>query len=372
MFFTSDQLSADPELRPITWSSPQVYQSERHYLYTQLAEALHISASSSSAANSATTSTSDISNASSNVLSPKSSKSDLVSSTSKRDSIISCSADKIITLASKKSASSLMNACSRKLISPFLPSSPCSAQVQKFKPVTFNSPQTSVFRFDTAGPSAASTSASAASTSASTSTSITTTATTPIKASPTKVDSVMGSPIKFSSPSLFKRNNNNNKIISCGAAGKIIKSCAMVKESDIFNYFKGLGRKDDCGENCGVGTNKQDIIHNTKNEDNNIHDSEEKSENGKRSSCEKAEEADNNTKQTAHAKHTDNAKAGETPLPINPDMNEKGILYIEYLGLAVVAAGEPKSMEEQYLFVKQQIQKSRDMGFEVRGYDVMV
>ncbi|THZ06916.1 hypothetical protein D6C93_01263 [Aureobasidium pullulans] len=360
MFFTSAQLSADPELRPITWSSPQAYQSERHYLYTQLAEALHISASSS-ATNSATTSTSDISNPSSNLLSPKSSRSDLAS-TKKRDSMISCSADTITTLASKKSASSLLNACSRKLVSPFLASpSSSSMQVQKFKPVTFNSPQTSVFRFDTVGPTAASASASAATSTASatfTSTSITTT--TPMQPSPKKVDSVMGSPIKFLSPSLFKR--NNNKIMSSGAAGKIIKSYAMIKESDIFNYFRGLGRKDDDdddGEDCGV--NKEDIVHEPKDGDITTHNSEEKSENGK--SGEKAEEA-------ADANHTDNAKPAKTPLPINPDINEKGILYIEYLGLAVVAA-EPKSMEEQYLFVKQQIQKSRDMGFEVRGHEVM-
>ncbi|THY47413.1 hypothetical protein D6C98_07117 [Aureobasidium pullulans] len=352
MFFTSAQLSADPELRPITWSSPQAYQSERHYLYTQLAKALHISASSS-ATNSATTSTSDISNPSSNLLSPKSSRSDLAS-TKKRDSMISCSADTITTLASKKSASSLLNACSRKLVSPFLPSSP-STQVQKFKPVTFNSPQTSVFRFDTVGPTAASASASAATSTASatstfTSTSITTT--TPMRPSPKKVDSVMGSPIKFLSPSLFKR--NNNKIMSSGA-GKIIKSYAMVKESDIFNYFKGLGGgkkdDDDDGEDCDVS--KEDIVHEPKDGDITTHNSEEKSENGK--SGEKAEAAD--------ANHTDNAKPAKTPLPVNPDINEKGILYIEYLGLAVVAAS-PKSMEEQYLFVKQQIQKSRDMGFE--------
>ncbi|TIA31952.1 hypothetical protein D6C78_08570 [Aureobasidium pullulans] len=357
MFFTSAQLSADPELRPITWSSPQAYQSERHYLYTQLAEALHISASSS-APNSATTSTSDISNPSSNLLSPKSSRSDLAS-TKKRDSMISCSADTITTLASKKSASSLLNACSRKLVSPFLASSSSSSsstQVQKFKPVTFSSPQTSVFRFDTVGPTAAGASASAATSTASatstststftfTSTSITTT--TPMQPSPKKVDSVMGSPIKFPSPSLFKR--NNNKIMSSGA-GKIIKSYAMVKESDIFNYFKGLGRRD-CDEDCGVS--KEDIIHEPKDGDMTTYNSEEKSENGK--SGEKAEAAD--------ANHTNNAKAAKTPLPINPDINEKGILYIEYLGLAVVAAS-PKSMEEQYLFVKQQIQKSRDMGFE--------
>ncbi|THZ43440.1 hypothetical protein D6C90_05039 [Aureobasidium pullulans] len=355
MFFTSAQLSADPELRPITWSSPQAYQSERHYLYTQLAEALHISASSS-ATNSATTSTSDISNPSSNLLSPKSSRSDLAS-TKKRDSMISCSADTITTLASKKSASSLLNACSRKLVSPFLPSSP-STQVQKFKPVTFNSPQTSVFRFDTVGPTAASASASAAtstasatstSTSTSTFTSTSITTTTPMQPSPKKVDSVMGSPIKFLSPSLFKR--NNNKIMSSGAAGKIIKSCAMVKESDIFNYFKGLGRKDHRDEDCGVS--KKDIIHEPKDGDITTHNSEEKSENGK--SGEKAE--------AAATTHTDNAEPAKTPLPINPDINEKGILYIEYLGLAVVAVS-PKSMEEQYLFVKQQIQKSRDMGFE--------
>ncbi|THX30816.1 hypothetical protein D6D10_08557 [Aureobasidium pullulans] len=353
MFFTSAQLSGDPELRPITWSSPQAYQSERHYLYTQLAEALHISASSS-ATNSATTSTSDISNPSSNLLSPKSSRSDLAS-TKKRDSMISCSADTITTLASKKSASSLLNACSRKLVSPFLASSSSSSstQVQKFKPVTFNSPQTSVFRFDTVGPTAAGASASAATstasaTSTSTSTSITTT--TPMQPSPKKVDSVMGSPIKFPSPSLFKR--NNNKIMSSGAAGKIIKSYAMVKESDIFNYFKGLGRKDHRDEDCDVS--KKDIIHEPKDEDITTHNSEEKSENGK--SGEKAEEA-------ADANHTDNAKPAKTPLPANPDIDEKGILYIEYLGLAVVAAS-PKSMEEQYLFVKQQIQKSRDMGFE--------
>ncbi|THY43155.1 hypothetical protein D6C97_09338 [Aureobasidium pullulans] len=353
MFFTSAQLSADPELRPITWSSPQAYQSERHYLYTQLAEALHISASSS-ATNSATTSTSDISNPSSNLLSPKSSRSDLAS-TKKRDSMISCSADTITTLASKKSASSLLNACSRKLVSPFLASSSSSSstQVQKFKPVTFNSPQTSVFRFDTVGPTAASASASAATSTASatfTSTSITTT--TPMQPSPKKVDSVMGSPIKFLSPSLFRR--NNNKIMSSGAAGKIIKSYAMVKESDIFNYFRGLGRKDDDdddGEDCGVS--EEDIVHEPKDGDITTHNSEEKSENGK--SGEKAEAAD--------ANHTDNAKPAKTPLPINPDINEKGTLYIEYLGLAVVAAS-PKSMEEQYLFVKQQIQKSRDMGFE--------
>ncbi|THX14421.1 hypothetical protein D6D17_03250 [Aureobasidium pullulans] len=292
MFFTSAQLSADPELRPKTWSSPQAYQSERHYLYTQLAEALHISASSS-ATNSATTSTSDISNPSSNLLSPKSSRSDLAS-TKKRDSMISCSADTITTLASKKSASSLLNACSRKLVSPFLASSSSSStQVQKFEPVTFNSPQTSVFRFDTVGPTAA----------------------------------------------------------------PIIKSYAMVKESDIFNYFKGLGRKDDddddddCEEDCGVS--KEDIVHEPKCGDI-VHNSEEKSENGK--SGEKAEDA-------ADANHTDKAKPAKTPLPINPDINEKGILYIEYLGLAVVAAS-PKSIEEQYLFVKQQIQKSRDMGVE--------
>ncbi|THY46542.1 hypothetical protein D6C99_06074 [Aureobasidium pullulans] len=359
MFFTSAQLSADPELRPITWSSPQAYQSERHYLYTQLAEALHISASSS-ATNSATTSTSDISNPSSNLLSPKSSRSDLAS-TKKRDSMISCSADTITTLASKKSASSLLNACSRKLVSPFLASSSSSSstQVQKFKPVTFNSPQTSVFRFDTVGPTATSTPTSAASASATptasatcTSNATSTTATTPIKPSPKKVDSVMGSPIKFLSPSLFKR--NNNKIMSSGA-GKIIKSYAMVKESDIFNYFKGLGRKDDDdddGEDCDVS--EEDIVHEPKDGDITTYNSEEKSENGK--SGEKAEEA-------ADANHTDKAKPAKTPLPVNPDINEKGILYIEYLGLAVVAAS-PKSMEEQYLFVKQQIQKSRDMGFE--------
>jgi len=162
----------------------------------------------------------------------------------------------------------------------------------------------------------------------------------------------MGSPIKFLSPSLFKR--NNNKIMSSGA-GKIIKSYAMVKESDIFNYFKGLGGgkkdDDDDGEDCDVS--KEDIVHEPKDGDITTHNSEEKSENGK--SGEKAEAAD--------ANHTDNAKPAKTPLPVNPDINEKGILYIEYLGLAVVAAS-PKSMEEQYLFVKQQIQKSRDMGFE--------
>ena len=135
----------------------------------------------------------------------------------------------------------------------------------------------------------------------------------------------------------------------------------MVKESDIFNYFRGLGRKDDDdddGEDCGVS--EEDIVHEPKDGDITTHNSEEKSENGK--SGEKAEAAD--------ANHTDNAKPAKTPLPVNPDINEKGILYIEYLGLAVVAAS-PKSMEEQYLFVKQQIQKSRDMGFEVRGHEVM-
>lgn len=132
----------------------------------------------------------------------------------------------------------------------------------------------------------------------------------------------------------------------------------MVKESDIFNYFKGLGRRD-CVEDCDVS--KEDITtYNPNDGDITTYNSEEKSENGK--SSEKAEEAD--------ANHTNNAKAAETPLPISPDINKKGILYIEYLGLAVVAAS-PKSMEEQYLFVKQQIQKSRDMGFEVRGQDVM-
>ena len=132
----------------------------------------------------------------------------------------------------------------------------------------------------------------------------------------------------------------------------------MVKESDIFNYFKGLGRRD-CVEDCDVS--KEDITtYNPNDGDITTYNSEEKSENGK--SSEKAEEAD--------ANHTNNAKAAETPLPISPDINKKGILYIEYLGLAVVAAS-PKSMEEQYLFVKQQIQKSRDMGFEVRGHDVM-
>ncbi|THZ77043.1 hypothetical protein D6C84_08621 [Aureobasidium pullulans] len=145
--------------------------------------------------------------------------------------------------------------------------------------------------------------------------------------------------------------------MSSGAAGKIIKSYAMVKESNIFNYFKGLGRKD-CDGDCDVS--EEDIIHELKDGDITTYNSEKKSENGK--SSEKAEEAD--------ANHTNNAKAAETPLPINPDINEKGILYIEYLGLAVVAAS-PKPMEEQYLFVKQQIQKSRDMGFEVRGQDVM-
>lgn len=125
----------------------------------------------------------------------------------------------------------------------------------------------------------------------------------------------------------------------------------MVKESDIFNYFKGLGGGKKDGEDCDVS--KKDIVHEPKDGDITTYNSEEKSENGK--SGEKAEAAD--------ANHTDKAKPAETPLPINPDINEKGILYIEYLGLAVVAAS-PKSMEEQYLFVKQQIQKSRDMGFE--------
>lgn len=127
----------------------------------------------------------------------------------------------------------------------------------------------------------------------------------------------------------------------------------MVKESDIFNYFKGLGGGKKDGEDCDVS--KKDIIHEPKCGDI-VHEFEEaENENGNKA------EADN-TKQTA---------AAETPLPINPDINEKGILYIESLGLAVVAAS-PKPMEEQYLFVKQQIQKSRDMGFEVRGHDVMV
>ena len=141
----------------------------------------------------------------------------------------------------------------------------------------------------------------------------------------------------------------------------------MVKESDIFNYFKGLGRRD-CVEDCDVS--KEDITtYNPNDGDITTYNSEEKSENGK--SSEKAENGKSSEKaEEADANHTNNAKAAETPLPINPDINKMGILYIEYLGLAVVAAS-PKSMEEQYLFVKQQIQKSRDMGFEVRGQDVM-
>ncbi|THV66868.1 hypothetical protein D6D27_10238, partial [Aureobasidium pullulans] len=204
MFFTSAQLSADPELRPITWSSPEAYQSERHYLYTQLAEALHISASSS-ATNSATTSTSDISNPSSNLLSPKSNRSDLAS-TKKRDSMISCSADTITTLASKKSASGLLNACSRKLVSPFLASSSSSSstQVQKFKPVTFNSPQTSVFRFDTVGPTAASASASAATSTASATSTSTSTFTSTSTSTSSRLSSATFSTATKSSSSLSK------------------------------------------------------------------------------------------------------------------------------------------------------------------------
>lgn len=127
----------------------------------------------------------------------------------------------------------------------------------------------------------------------------------------------------------------------------------MVKESDIFNYFKGLGGGKKDGGECGVSKGEMATY--------NSNDGK-KAEEAEDAVAQDAQDADNN-KQTADANQTNNAKPAKTPLPINPDINEKGILYIEYLGLAVVAAS-PKSMGEQYLFVKQQIQKSRDMGFE--------
>ncbi|KAH0360468.1 hypothetical protein KCU65_g9361, partial [Aureobasidium melanogenum] len=290
MYFTDDQLENDPELRPRVWRSESAFQQERLILLNNLADILH------SQTNSPTSEPDELS---------------LVSPTS---TIIAVDPEKTPRPTSSIFSSSLASGITSPTRSvssifslPFGSSSRLSVAGSgpaSHTPIIFSSPQTSTFSFETASPS------------------------------PMKADSVMGSPVKFRSPSIFKRKNkksekkgpeDNDSTASSIKEGSI--SITSTKEGSIFDYIKRSATINKKAKKCESNNS------NTSNDGKSM-DSYES-------------DGDHTVKEFDR-----NDSSGS--------MDSKGKEYVvECLGFGGV--GKPQPVEHQYRVVKAQIEKIKEV-----------
>ncbi|KAG9694297.1 hypothetical protein KCU95_g9131, partial [Aureobasidium melanogenum] len=289
MHFTDEQLDNDPELRPRVWGSESAFQQERLILLNNLADILH-----------------------SQTDSPPS-KPDELSLASPPSTIIAVDPEKTprptSSIFSSSTASSVTSP-TRSVSSIFSLRFDSSSRLSiagsgtaSHTPIVFSSPQTSTFSFENA------------------------------HASPLKVDSVMGSPIKFRSPSIFKRKNkkaekkaleDSDSVTSSIKEGSI--SITSIKEGSILDYFKTATIKKKAKKSR---SNKSDTYNDGK-------------------SIEPCESDDEHT-----VKEFDRSDSSSS-------MDSKGKEYVvERLGFGGV--GEPQPVEHQYRFVKAQIEKIKGM-----------
>ncbi|KAG9590771.1 hypothetical protein KCU77_g7706, partial [Aureobasidium melanogenum] len=281
MFFTNEQLENDPELRPRIWRSETAFQQERLLLLNHLADTLHSQVDSPLPA--------------SDELSLVLTTSTAVTSDPEKtprptSSIFSSSLASSIT-SPVRSVSSIFSL-------PFGSSSRLSVAGSgpvPHTPIVFNSPQTSTFSFEAANPS------------------------------PVKVDSVMGSPVKFRSPSIFKRKSKNTTKKS-PEENDSASSITGIKEGSIFDFIKSA-------------TVKKSIKKSRSNKSNTSVDDK---------STSSYESDDEHT-----VKEFDRTDSSSS-------LDSKGREYVvERLGFAGV--GEPQPVEHQYRFVKAQIEKIKEM-----------
>ncbi|KAG9590034.1 hypothetical protein KCU77_g8957, partial [Aureobasidium melanogenum] len=288
MFFTNEQLDNDPELRPKIWCSETAFQQERLLLLNHLADTLHSQVDSPPPA--------------SDELSLVSTTSTAVTSDSEKTSRPTSS---IFSSSLTSSITSPVRSVSSIFSLPFGSSSRLSVAGSgpvPHTPIVFNSPQTSTFSFEAANPS------------------------------PVKADSVMGSPVKFRSPSIFKRRNKKNekKILEendCAAP-----SIISIMEGSIFDFIKSA-------------TTRKGAKKSRSNKSNTAVDDKSTSSYGS---------DDEHT-----VKEFDRADSSSS-------LDSKGKEYVvERLGFTGV--GEPQPVEHQYRFVKAQIEKIKEMflGWEV-------
>ncbi|KAH0345286.1 hypothetical protein KCU81_g4426, partial [Aureobasidium melanogenum] len=282
MHFTDEQLENDPELRPKVWRSESAFQQERLILLNNLADILH------SQTDSPPSIPDELSLASptSTIIVVDPGKTPRPTS-----SIFSSSIASSVT-SPTRSVSSIFSL-------PFGSSSRLSVASPgpaSHTPIVFSSPQTSTFSFETAN------------------------------SSPAKVDSVMGSPVKFRSPSIFKRKNKNAAKKAPDDNDSVASSITSIKEGSIFDYFKATSIKKKARKSR---SNKSDA-----------------SNDGK--SIEPCESDDEHT-----VKEFDRSDSSSS-------MDSKGKEYVvERLGFGGV--GEPQPVEHQYCFVKAQIEKVKGM-----------
>ncbi|KAK6006718.1 hypothetical protein QM012_005726 [Aureobasidium pullulans] len=285
MYFTDEQLENDPDLRPRIWRSESAFQKERLSLFNHLAEILHSQDDSPS-------------------------PSDDVALISRTSTIVAVDPERTTRPTSSIFSSSLASSIISPTCSvssffslPFGSSSRLSvAGSGSHTPIIFNSPQTSTFSFETANPS------------------------------PVKVDSVMGSPVCFRSPSISKRKNrdaNKGTEEIDGAASSITStastiSTASIKEGKLFDYFKrAIANKSakKAGSNSSNASNDGKSISSYESDDQHT-----------------VKEFD----------RTDSSS----------NLDSKGIEYVvECLDFGGIA--EPQPVEHQYRFVKAQIEKTK-------------
>ncbi|KAH0143645.1 hypothetical protein KCU67_g13464, partial [Aureobasidium melanogenum] len=278
MFFTNEQLENDPELRPKIWRSETAFQQERLLLLNHLANTLHSQVDSPLPA--------------SDELSLVSTTSTAVTSDPEKtprptSSIFSSSLASSIT-SPVRSVSSIFSL-------PFGSSSRLSVARSgpvPHTPIIFNSPQTSTFSFEAANPS------------------------------PVKADSVMGSPVKFRSPSIFKRKNKN--AAKKGPEENV--SASSIKEGSIYDYVKAVTTKRKAKNSRGSKSNTS---------------VDDKSTSSYESDGEHT------------VKEFDRTDSSSS-------LDSKGKEYVvECLGF--VGVGKPQPVEHQYRFVKAQIEKIKEM-----------
>jgi hypothetical protein len=170
-------------------------------------------------------------------------------------------------------------------------------------PIVFNSPQTSTFTFETAN------------------------------ASPLKADSVMGSPIRFRSASIFKR-----KIEKKDADQD--STTDVIKEGRVFEYLKTVASKTVASKTVASKRNSKgsdiDATDNNKTIDN----------------------SDDNDKVIVDDSDDTETVKDFVRTDSDSSLDSKGKEYVvDRLGLGTVS--EPQPIEHQYRFVKKQIEKAR-------------
>ncbi|CAD0094816.1 unnamed protein product [Aureobasidium mustum] len=280
MYFTDEQLENDPELRPRTWRSDTAFQQERLVLFNRLADILHSQA---------------------DVPPPASDEPSPASPTS---TTVAVDPDKTPRSTSSIFSSTLASSITSPTRSvsffslPFGSSSRLSVAGSgpvPHTPIVFNSPQTSTFSFETANPS------------------------------PVKVDSVMGSPIKFRSPSIFSRKHKKNHSASSITRTTSTTSSISIKEGKIFDYIKAATIKKSAKK---AGSNKSNA-------------------------------SDDNKSIDTDKSNDESTVKDFDKVDSNSGLDSKGKEYVvECLGFGDI--GDPQPIEHQYRFVKAQIKKIKE------------